>query len=314
MKCLVGSRPLPFEDKTGRGVKGGKSGATISAAAPHFCGTTLNLGRCAASEAAMRTGLSVVGLMLAGCGSVGTPLTNDAGSVDAGQVDAGVPEGQLCFDTRPCAAGLVCENSRCQRPCTNLDGLCSDGALCSRVFTDGGVFCLSGGAGVPGAECRLPTDCGKGLRCVRRGTTGPFRCIQGCNTAEAPSCAEGQACSTFTGSTAGFCEPRASLGADCIFDNDCGGGGLTCSPPLPRGACTRSCTTTSDCGPKGACLPIIVNGVRTGGQCERTCTDTSECRIADAWVCKSAAFYCASAVDPQQCEAALGQASACGKL
>jgi hypothetical protein len=54
--------------------------------------------------------------------------------------------------------------------------------------------------------------------------------------------------------------------------------------------------------------------VRTGGQCERTCTDTSECRIADAWVCKSAAFYCASAVDPQQCEAALGQASACGKL
>ncbi|MDP3499865.1 MAG: hypothetical protein Q8S33_06010 [Myxococcales bacterium] len=149
---------------------------------------------------------------------------------------------------------------------------------------------------------------------MRRSSTGPFRCVPGCNTAEPPSCAGGQACTALPGSTAGFCEPRASLGADCLFDSDCGGAGLTCSPPLPRGSCTKTCTTSSDCGPMGACVPVFTNGMRTGGQCERACTDTADCRIADAYVCKSTPFFCASTANSQQCEAALGQTFVCGRL
>jgi hypothetical protein len=206
--------------------------------------------------------------------------------------------------------------STCEQPCLNLDGFCSDGAVCSRAtdISDGGLCLRHGDAGV-GADCPRPELCASGLRCLPSPSLlgSVNRCVPACHLTERPMCGEGQLCRAFSGSAGGVCQPAEMLGRNCQVSAQCGAADLSCLPLVEGNLCTKVCTSSADCGPRGVCEPFFENNVRRDGYCVRACRDLADCDVSAGFECRTPSAYCARNGDRAACEAALGASGACAK-
>lgn len=106
-----------------------------------------------------------------------------------------------------------------------------------------------------GTECSATKLCKDGLVCAKSGETS--RCADkceddaSCKRAEYKSCTAGK---TFDDKDTKFCSKAATGPAKCAKDADCKTGEICITAGQHGNICTKSCTTTADCGsaPEGA--------------------------------------------------------------
>ncbi len=88
--------------------------------------------------------------------------------------------------------------------------------------------------------------------------------------------------------------PGRIVGEACTMDTQCTGvpaAGVFCMSSLfgyitfPGGYCSATCTTSSECGALGDCLPIS----DLGSYCLRRCTTGTDCRTAEGYTCDNLA-------------------------
>jgi hypothetical protein len=163
-----------------------------------------------------------------------------------------------------------CDNTGCyqcdSQGCGRVQGV-PPGSVC-KANSDcaPGCFCSSNGQCAEGGFCDVPTDCSSGYTCDTPrhscqpgpGTTGGTP--QVCKLAS--DCAAGYECNNAT------CKPAPVLANHCIFNRECGGGGV-----CEDGFCQKACQANANCGTGYSC---------TGGRCVPTtgvasCTLNTDC-------------------------------------
>lgn len=212
--------------------------------------------------------LSVVALLVAGCGTQGgtedldtlddatsaeTTGTEDATVEAETQDDTTTPDttdstepqsniGIACDDNAACGDGAICATLLPGGYCTQTceDGVCPTGSVCSDI--NGFAFCKQ--------ACESSEDCRDGYQCLDG--TCDIECVADTDCAQSEEC------------VAGGCQMRAAtqeLGESCTSSAEC----LTryCSETSQGGVCVAPCGSGSSCALEGwTCqnLPLIEGG------------------------------------------------------
>ncbi len=238
----------------------------------------------------------------------------DAGPADTGPADTGpdVPAPIFCATSRPCPAGLVCDDGICESACPTTHLNC--GGFCRAVQSNLNHCGSCGTMCSPGQDCRMgacttvctsPTvNCGNVCRDLQadnnhcgacnRTCTGGTTCTMGACQCPSGQSACGGVCTNVQSDTAhcGNCNNRCAAGQLCsngTCTTVCGAGQTNCSGTCRNltsdivacGSCTNACrapTGGSVSCTNSTCVQTCPSGrINCNGACVDRLTDNAHC-------------------------------------